>query len=173
MSNIAWIFLIYSCFSFINSYFAITFTWITVTSYLMLGTCIELNCSHFCLQECLNIFGSSVVPGTQTALKMSYDGYGHPLSLLYVPSVHISACSISVQWNLSWETTAMRDHLSWSTFVPYIPGRSSHISKRLNLSPKTTCLIDHTFMASGVVLQERWCFKKGLLYWARWERCCQ
>ena len=36
------------------------------------------------LQECLNIFGSSSLPGCVTALKMSYAGYGSPLILMYV-----------------------------------------------------------------------------------------
>lgn len=36
----------------------------------------------FYLQDCLNIFGSSSLPGMNTALKMSYAGYGEPLVLL-------------------------------------------------------------------------------------------
>ncbi len=36
------------------------------------------------------------------------------LSMHRQPSIHC-VCTLLVQWNLSWETTAMRDHLSWKT----------------------------------------------------------
>ncbi len=44
----------------------------------------------------------------------------------------------SIQWNLSWETTAMRDHLSWKT--TYFWHGRFYISIQLNLSPKTISL---------------------------------
>lgn len=39
----------------------------------------EFNINFSILLECLNIFGSS----GNTALKLSYEGYGTPLSLMY------------------------------------------------------------------------------------------
>ena len=41
-----------------------------------------------------------------------------------------------VQWNLSWQTTAMRDHLSWKTSYSW----QVSISMYLDLSSKITCL---------------------------------
>ena len=42
--------------------------------------CIKINLTI--LIECLNIFGSNSVGGGSTALKICYEGYGHPLVLL-------------------------------------------------------------------------------------------
>ncbi len=60
---------------------------------------------------------------------------------------------VMVQWNLSWETTAIRDHLSWRT--------TSFAQKVLHFQHKWTChqrppvLRHHIFMANGVVFQDR------------------
>ncbi len=73
--------------------------------------------------------------------------------------------SLQVQWNLSWETIAMRVHLYWCT--EYCS--RSHILMQLNLSPKATCLEklrDHIFMENRIVVfQDRfYC----TTYWV-WE----
>ncbi|CAH1801624.1 unnamed protein product [Owenia fusiformis] len=46
------------------------------------------------LLDCLNIFGSSAVPGVNTALKMCYGGYGCPLTLMLEESGVLTDCSI-------------------------------------------------------------------------------
>ncbi len=76
---------------------------------------------------------------------------------------------IIVQWNLSWGTTAMRDHLSWKTthFC-----RRTNISIQLSLLTETTCLERPHFVAKGVAFPDRfycitvsarnqWSFKAG------------
>ncbi len=40
-------------------------------------------------KECLNLFGSSLSGSVSTALKISYAGYGYPLTLLWVHSLHL------------------------------------------------------------------------------------
>ncbi|XP_074643105.1 cell cycle checkpoint protein RAD1-like [Tubulanus polymorphus] len=49
------------------------------------------------LLECLNIFGTSAVPGQTTALKMCYGGYGYPLILLLEENGVLTDCSIKTQ----------------------------------------------------------------------------
>ncbi|RXG57220.1 Cell cycle checkpoint protein RAD1 [Armadillidium vulgare] len=49
------------------------------------------------LVECLNIFGSGSGPGVTTALKMCYNGYGFPLSLLLEEAGVITDCSLKTQ----------------------------------------------------------------------------
>ncbi len=44
----------------------------------------------------------------------------------------------AVQWNLFWETTAMRDHLSWKTIYPW--QKIIYFNAIEPVSPKTTCL---------------------------------
>ncbi len=52
-----------------------------------------------------------------------------------------------VQWNLSWETTAMRDYLSWQT---------THFwQKNLHFNIIEPVLTGHIFVANGVVFQDR------------------
>ncbi|KAG8235409.1 hypothetical protein J437_LFUL018628 [Ladona fulva] len=47
--------------------------------------------------ECLNIFGPAHNPGTTTALKMCYEGYGHPLKILLEEGGVITDCSLKTQ----------------------------------------------------------------------------
>ncbi|CAF1115424.1 unnamed protein product, partial [Brachionus calyciflorus] len=53
--------------------------------------CIKINLTV--LIECLNIFGS-VVNSIPTALKICYEGYGHPLTLLLEDNGIITECNI-------------------------------------------------------------------------------
>ncbi|XP_059171940.1 cell cycle checkpoint protein RAD1-like [Physella acuta] len=46
------------------------------------------------LLECLTIFGSSVIPGVSTSLKMCYAGYGCPLILMLEEDGVLTDCSI-------------------------------------------------------------------------------
>ncbi len=76
---------------------------------------------------------------TQFASSVSF-----PISLLssiyfvFLTFLYLSIFRcIFLQWNLSWYTTAMRDHLSWRTTYSC---RRSYISVQLKLSPETTCL---------------------------------
>ncbi|XP_002736203.1 cell cycle checkpoint protein RAD1-like [Saccoglossus kowalevskii] len=46
------------------------------------------------LLECLNIFGSSTLPGATTALKMCYGGYGSPLILWLEEGGVLTDCTI-------------------------------------------------------------------------------
>ncbi len=66
-----------------------------------------------------------------------------------------SLLSLEIQWNLSWETTAMRDHLSWKTI--------SFWQKVLHVSVNAPVTKDHlssepSFWPMG------WSFKTVLLY---------
>ena len=65
----------------------------------------------------------------------------------------------TVQWNLSWETTAITDHLSWDylSWKANNPGRKFYISMHLNLSPKTTCLERPDFYRQWGGLRELYC----------------
>ncbi|XP_064621085.1 cell cycle checkpoint protein RAD1-like isoform X2 [Lineus longissimus] len=49
------------------------------------------------LLDCLLIFGASPLPGIQTALKLSYDGYGTPLILMLEEGGVLTDCSIKTQ----------------------------------------------------------------------------
>ncbi|OCU02610.1 RAD1 checkpoint DNA exonuclease L homeolog isoform X2 [Xenopus laevis] len=49
------------------------------------------------LLDCLTIFGASAGPGTPTALKMCYQGYGHPLILFLEESGVVTVCKINTQ----------------------------------------------------------------------------
>ncbi|XP_077203069.1 cell cycle checkpoint protein RAD1 isoform X2 [Paroedura picta] len=49
------------------------------------------------LLDCLTIFGSSPLPGTQTALRMCYRGYGHPLTLFLEEGGVVTVCKINTQ----------------------------------------------------------------------------
>ncbi|XP_063312915.1 cell cycle checkpoint protein RAD1 [Pelobates fuscus] len=49
------------------------------------------------LLDCLNIFGVSAVPGTSTALKMCYQGYGNPLILFLEEGGVVTVCKILTQ----------------------------------------------------------------------------
>lgn len=44
--------------------------------------CILIKINLAILIECLNIFGSTGTAGLSTALKLCYEGYGHPLMLM-------------------------------------------------------------------------------------------
>ncbi|XP_071447685.1 cell cycle checkpoint protein RAD1 [Hetaerina americana] len=55
----------------------------------------QINLSVFV--ECLNIFGSAHSPGSTTALKMCYKGYGHPVKVLLEEGGVITDCSIKTQ----------------------------------------------------------------------------
>ncbi len=61
-----------------------------------------------------------------------------------------------LQWNLSWETTALRDHLS---------GRTTSFWQKLihfSVNEPVTVLRDHIFMANGVVFQDGfYCINTG------------
>ncbi|KAK2154367.1 hypothetical protein NP493_2193g00010 [Ridgeia piscesae] len=46
------------------------------------------------LLECLNIFGNNSLPGSVTALKMAYAGYGSPLILMLEDGGVLTDCSI-------------------------------------------------------------------------------
>lgn len=54
--------------------------------------CIRVNLTI--LIECLNIFGSVSLSGVSTALKICYEGYGHPLTLLLEDNGIITECSV-------------------------------------------------------------------------------
>lgn len=54
--------------------------------------CIKINLSI--LIECLNIFGTVSMNGVSTALKICYEGYGHPLVLFLEDNGIITECSI-------------------------------------------------------------------------------
>ncbi|XP_075397039.1 cell cycle checkpoint protein RAD1 isoform X2 [Tenrec ecaudatus] len=49
------------------------------------------------LLDCLSVFGSSPVPGTFTALRMCYQGYGHPLMLFLEEGGVVTVCKINTQ----------------------------------------------------------------------------
>lgn len=49
--------------------------------YTIKGECICIKINLSILIECLNIFGASM-SGVSTALRICYEGYGHPLTLL-------------------------------------------------------------------------------------------
>ncbi|XP_069820873.1 cell cycle checkpoint protein RAD1 [Dendropsophus ebraccatus] len=49
------------------------------------------------LLDCLSIFGASAAPATCTALKMCYEGYGHPLSLFLEEGGVVTVCKIHTQ----------------------------------------------------------------------------
>ncbi|XP_040276925.1 cell cycle checkpoint protein RAD1 [Bufo bufo] len=49
------------------------------------------------LLDCLTIFGASAVPATCTALKMGYQGYGHPLTLFLEEGGVVTVCKIHTQ----------------------------------------------------------------------------
>ncbi len=74
----------------------------------------------------------------------------------------VTAVAIKVQWNLSWETTAMRDHPSFRTIAA---GRF-HITiwNCVSVSPKTTCLKSQYFSGQwDSVFQDRFYCTRGLL----------
>ncbi|PKK19919.1 RAD1 checkpoint DNA exonuclease, partial [Columba livia] len=49
------------------------------------------------LLDCLTIFGTSSLPGTSTALRMCYRGYGYPLMLLLEEGGVVTVCKINTQ----------------------------------------------------------------------------
>ncbi|MBN3305300.1 cell cycle checkpoint protein RAD1 [Amia ocellicauda] len=49
------------------------------------------------LLDCLTIFGGSTVPGVTTALRMCYNGYGHPLTLFLEEGGVQTVCKINTQ----------------------------------------------------------------------------
>ncbi|XP_056401709.1 cell cycle checkpoint protein RAD1 isoform X3 [Hyla sarda] len=49
------------------------------------------------LLDCLTIFGAGAVPSTCTALKMCYQGYGHPLTLFLEEGGVVTVCKIHTQ----------------------------------------------------------------------------
>ncbi|XP_043833142.1 cell cycle checkpoint protein RAD1 isoform X2 [Dromiciops gliroides] len=49
------------------------------------------------LLDCLTIFGSTPLPGTSTALRMCYQGYGYPLILFLEEGGVVTACKINTQ----------------------------------------------------------------------------
>ncbi|XP_063475988.1 cell cycle checkpoint protein RAD1 isoform X2 [Symphalangus syndactylus] len=49
------------------------------------------------LLDCLSIFGSSPMPGTLTALRMCYQGYGYPLMLFLEEGGVVTVCKINTQ----------------------------------------------------------------------------
>ncbi|XP_005386246.1 PREDICTED: cell cycle checkpoint protein RAD1 isoform X2 [Chinchilla lanigera] len=49
------------------------------------------------LLDCLSIFGSNPMPGTLTALRMCYQGYGHPLMLFLEEGGVVTVCKINTQ----------------------------------------------------------------------------
>uniref|UniRef100_A0A3Q3DDI8 RAD1 homolog (S. pombe) n=1 Tax=Hippocampus comes TaxID=109280 RepID=A0A3Q3DDI8_HIPCM len=49
------------------------------------------------LLDCLSIFGGSTVPGTSTALRLCYKGYGHPLTLFLEEGGVVTVCKINTQ----------------------------------------------------------------------------
>ncbi|XP_034298304.1 cell cycle checkpoint protein RAD1 [Pantherophis guttatus] len=49
------------------------------------------------LLDCLTIFGTNSLPGTQTALRMCYRGYGYPLTLYLEEGGVVTVCKINTQ----------------------------------------------------------------------------
>ncbi|KFQ35395.1 Cell cycle checkpoint protein RAD1 [Mesitornis unicolor] len=49
------------------------------------------------LLDCLTIFGTSSLPGTSTALRMCYSGYGYPLMLFLEEGGVVTVCKINTQ----------------------------------------------------------------------------
>uniref|UniRef100_A0A8D2KQQ0 Cell cycle checkpoint protein RAD1 n=1 Tax=Varanus komodoensis TaxID=61221 RepID=A0A8D2KQQ0_VARKO len=49
------------------------------------------------LLDCLTIFGASSSPGTQTALRLCYQGYGYPLTLFLEEGGVLTVCKIRTQ----------------------------------------------------------------------------
>ncbi|XP_010723624.1 cell cycle checkpoint protein RAD1 [Meleagris gallopavo] len=49
------------------------------------------------LLDCLTIFGASSLPGTSTALRMCYRGYGYPLMLFLEEGGVVTVCRINTQ----------------------------------------------------------------------------
>ncbi|XP_064410254.1 cell cycle checkpoint protein RAD1 isoform X2 [Latimeria chalumnae] len=49
------------------------------------------------LLDCLTIFGGSGLPGVTTALRMCYQGYGHPLTLFLEEGGVVTVCKIHTQ----------------------------------------------------------------------------
>ncbi len=71
-----------------------------------------------------------------------------------------------VQWNLSWETTAMRDGLSWQTTYFWQKGLHFNITE-----PVTT---DHLPWQTTFLWQTGWSFKTGFsVLWTCWKQSLQ
>ena len=61
--------------------------------------------------------------------------------------------SLHVHWNLSWETTAMRDHLSLTDGAFSAEGPTFQYNETCHQRPPV--LIDHSFVANSMVFQDR------------------
>ncbi|XP_074922999.1 cell cycle checkpoint protein RAD1 [Chelonoidis abingdonii] len=49
------------------------------------------------LLDCLTIFGTNSLPGTSTALRMCYHGYGYPLTLFLEEGGVVTVCKINTE----------------------------------------------------------------------------
>ena len=88
--------------------------------------------------------------------------------------------TVAVQWNLSWETTAMRDHLSWKTTHFWQKGQ--HFKYNWICHQRPPVLRNHISVAKGVVFQDKfYCIyiqcdcRWSLVDWHRgggWSCCC-
>ena len=64
-----------------------------------------------------------------------------------------SSTRAQIQWNLSWETTAMRDHLSWKTTHFFAEGPT--------LQYNWTCHQRPHVLRDNILLLKGWSFKTG------------
>ena len=70
----------------------------------------------------------------------------------YVSIRYCASIRTYIQWNLSWETTAMRDCLSWMTTSFWQKVLHSSVYEPVT---KDHLSWDHIFMANSVVFQDR------------------
>ncbi len=78
-----------------------------------------------------------------------------------------------LQWNLSWETTGMGDHLSWKTRYSWQKVLHFNVQMLHVIEPVTKdnlSLRDHIFMANGVVLQNGF-YCTAILEWTVKNYC--
>ena len=101
---------------------------------------------------------NSVVCHTSKTLWPCWRPLGAAFTYPYMYSTFYSECQElgppthgQGQWNLSWETTAMSDHLFLKGCI-FIPNRGFHSSLQLTLPP---VLGNHIFMANRAVFQDR------------------
>ncbi len=71
--------------------------------------------------------------------------------LVIARTIHVQWSDTSIQWNVFLETTAMIDHLSWKT--THFWQKELHFNWTCHQRPPV--IRDHTFVAIGVVFQDR------------------
>ena len=73
----------------------------------------------------------------------------------------LETLSSHIQWNLSWETTAMRDHLFWKTRCSW--PKDTTFYRNWTCHERPPVLRDHIFMGNRVVFQDKF-YRMGYLW---------